>query len=212
MTFLIFQKQFENYPAFSRSDIEIVFPKFDNRLLSLWQKKELIEKIRNRWYRFPKELGQPLRYFISNQIYAPSYISLESALSFYGLIPEGVFSITSISTKKTNEFKTPTGHFLYKKIKPDFFYAYRLIEFSERKDLLPFNFKIAEPEKAIIDFLYFNPNYKTKDDFLSLRINEGRLNDLIDWKKMEKHLQYFNSEVLWRRYRKFKKTYYAKSA
>lgn len=89
------------------------------------------------------------KFFLANNLYTPSYISLESALSFYGLIPEAVYGITSISSKKTQEFKNTYGRFSYQNIKTSCFDY-----FISRKDEFGNNFYIAIPEKAIIDFFY----------------------------------------------------------
>jgi len=90
------------------------------------------------------------KYFIANNLYTPSYVSLEKALSYYGFIPERVFSVTSITTKSTRKFNNPFGDFYYHHIKQHLFTG-----FIEKQDNNNNTFYIATPEKAIIDFLYF---------------------------------------------------------
>lgn len=86
---------------------------------------------------------------ISNALYSPSYISLEYALSHYNLIPEVVYSMTAITTKPTREFAVDNITFTYNTIKKSAFTGYSLID----KDNFPF--LMADPEKALVDYLYF---------------------------------------------------------
>jgi len=90
------------------------------------------------------------RYFIANQLYFPSYVSLETALSFYGMIPEAVYTITSITSKKSQRFSNKFGQFVYHSIKPDCFGGFITI-----KDEFGYPCFLATKEKAIIDLLYF---------------------------------------------------------
>jgi len=88
--------------------------------------------------------------FVANMIYQPSYISLEWALRYYQLIPEEVYTHTSVSTRKTKQFNNQLGVFYNRKINRNLFWGFHSIEMNRRKVL------IATPEKALIDFLYFN--------------------------------------------------------
>jgi predicted transcriptional regulator of viral defense system len=86
---------------------------------------------------------------ISNILYSPSYLSLEFALSHYNLIPETVYSITAITTKPTREFEVGGIAFTYHTIKKSAFTGYSLVD----KDNQPY--LMADPEKALVDYLYF---------------------------------------------------------
>lgn len=129
--------------------------------LTRWQKKGLIVKLRKGVFLLNKSDRKVAasRTFIANQLYQPSYISMEYALQYHGLIPERVEDVTSITTKKTAAFKTPEGAFVYQHIKPQ---AYR--GFQMRKDDAGFSFFLAEPEKAIVDFLYLNLHKFVRND------------------------------------------------
>ncbi|MEL6720352.1 MAG: hypothetical protein AAFP82_16715, partial [Bacteroidota bacterium] len=131
-----------------------------------------------------------LLYYVANRIYFPSYISLHTALNWYGFIPEGVFSITSVSTKKTNEFRTPLGNFVYKKVKPSIYFGYSLQTIQNRV------FKIATPAKAILDILYLYPEYNTKDDFFELRFNIEEIQTKVNWQEWENYLALFDQKQL----------------
>jgi len=87
--------------------------------------------------------------FIANKLYRPSYVSLQTALSSYGIIPEVVYGVTSVTTKTSREFPTPKGDFVYQRIKKSAFTGYGLRS-VDRDNVL-----IAEPEKALADYLYF---------------------------------------------------------
>ena len=88
-------------------------------------------------------------YLIANRLYEPSYISFDAALSFYGVIPETIYTVTSATTKTTREFKTGNIHFVYHKLKTRVFTGYKSIKYLDNTILM------AEPEKALADYLYF---------------------------------------------------------
>lgn len=128
----------------------------------------------------------PSPWLIANQLYKPSYLSLESALSYYGLIPESVFSVISVTTKTTREFEAGDHRYLYRTIKRRAFGGYRSIEIGGEPIL------IAEREKALADYLYFVFLKRTPlNERLSLTgINKRELQnylkafgkpDLLDW-------------------------------
>ncbi len=91
---------------------------------------------------------EPLDHFeLAQKIYAPSYVSLESALSHHGWIPEAVYTTTSVSLKRSASFKTPLGNFSYAKI-PKFNFAGVERVTSGRTVHL-----IAHPTKALADYI-----------------------------------------------------------
>ncbi len=93
--------------------------------------------------------SHPSDLFVANKLYQPSYISLERALSYYGIIPEIVYTTTSITTKIPREFDTPLGIFSYQRIKKEAYTGYSLREIDKEKVFF------AEPGKALADYLYF---------------------------------------------------------
>jgi predicted transcriptional regulator of viral defense system len=193
MRFLEFKAHFESFPLFSIQDIRKWDHRFDTRRLVEWQQKGYILKIINRWYVFAKDIGQEDLLIISNKIYAPSYVSLQWALSFYRLIPEGVYAITAVASLKTQQFSTPLGSFFYKHIKPALLFGYRLIDFNGVA------YRLAEPEKLILDYLYLNPTQRTEEDMKALRLNTHELETLIDKAKMKEYLRLFNNKSLEKR-------------
>jgi len=89
------------------------------------------------------------QYLIANRLYEPSYISFDTALSFYGIIPETIYTVTSATTKTTREFKVENICFVYHKLKRVAYTGYKAIKYLDNTIL------IAEPEKALADYLYF---------------------------------------------------------
>lgn len=128
-------------------DVFGIPPKTGSVFISRNLKSGLFLKLRNSYYML-KDSHSPL-YVIANKLYQPSYVSLESALSHYGIIPEVVYAVTAVTTKPTREFKTPRAVFSYQRIKKSVFAGYSPVSIEGHVVLL------AEPEKALADYLYF---------------------------------------------------------
>lgn len=198
MTFLEFQRTFSAFPVISVVEIGKAFPGFDRNALTRWQRKGYIEKIRSGYYRLAKPVaGEGELFFAANRIYAPSYVSLQSALSWYGFIPEGVFTVTSVSTLKTQSFETPLGHFSYRSVRKDLFFGYRMETFGDIRA------KVAHPEKALLDFLYLTPHLCDADHFHELRLNFWEIQSQCNLKRLETYLKLFDSGALSARADKF---------
>lgn len=121
--------------------------------LERWRSKKFLIQLKRGVYilnQNDRKVNPSLPY-VSNLLYAPSYVSLEYALSYYSLIPEKVSDLTSISTKKTTRFTNELGTFTYQHIKPAAFRG-----FKAAKDSAGLTFFMAEPEKALVDFIYLN--------------------------------------------------------
>ena len=191
MQYQHFREQFEPLGVFSVNDVLKTEKHFDSKQLVWWQDKGYLRKIINRWYCFADiKLSEQELFFIANKIYSPSYISFESALSRHGLIPEGVYSITSATSLKTNSFKTPIGSFSYRHLKPELMFGYKLIPTDNAQA------KIAEPEKAILDYLYLNQKINTPDEFFELRINVDTFETIITKKHLYSYLTLFKNKSL----------------
>ncbi|WP_372635715.1 hypothetical protein [Fodinibius sp.] len=159
-----------------------------------WQEKGYIQKLRNRYYYFSdQEVDEPFLYYTANELYHPSYVSLESALSRYGFIPEGVFQVTSCTTLKTNSFNTPVGRFTYRHLKPSLFFGYQLEEWNDHR------YAMAGPEKTLIDYLYLHHEVKETADLEALRWNTVEINNRISMKTLNSYEAHINSPALSRR-------------
>jgi len=191
MTYLEFKEALQGFPVFSVHEVEKHFPGFDSRRLVEWQQKDYIQKIRNRYYRFTdQETDEAYLYYCANTIYSPSYVSLETALSIYGFIPEGVFQITSCTTLKTNEFDTPVGNFAYRNLKPSLFFGYCLKSWNEHY------YSLALPEKAIIDYVYLHNEIESVSDFESLRWNKIEISTQISTETINQYARHIDSNAL----------------
>jgi predicted transcriptional regulator of viral defense system len=200
MTYLGFRSALLPFQVFSTRDAEKCFPGFDSRRLVEWQQKGYIRKLVNKWYLFSECLiDESLLFRISNCIYKPSYISLESALAYYHLIPEAVYTQKAITTRKTIRYTTALGTFDYHSLKPGLFFGYSIFH----KDKLPI--MMAEMEKAILDYLYLNASLKSAKDIEQIRLNSGELNHNINWGKLEKYQSAFESKTLDNRIKNLKK-------
>lgn len=155
MRYMEFKNKVINLPIIVSRDI--TFSQKNKQILrnqlKRWQDKGLIIKLRRGMYILNKNERKinPSSCFIANQLYSPSYVSLEYALNFYGLIPERVVELTCVTTKKTMRFVNDLGNFTYQHLKPETFRGFKAV-----KDNSGLTFFIAEPEKAVIDFLYLN--------------------------------------------------------
>jgi len=117
---------------------------------------------------------------LANLIHGPSYVSLETALSFHGLIPERVITITSVTGGRSREFNTPFGVFTYRHLSPA---RYAVGAILETRAEIPF--LIASAEKALADKIWMDKRFpgKSLKDFGAyleddLRIDREALNAL----------------------------------
>jgi len=186
MKYQEFEKKIEK-PFFSKEDIKISDFKIYNHQFSDWTKKGYLQRLKRGFYIFSNKKRELDPKEIAFHIYNPSYISLESALSFYGAIPEIVYSVTCITTKANRRFNNIFGNFIYRNIRPDLFWGYNVFETKHSKYLL------ASREKALLDFLYLNKI--DNDKFEELRINEDFLKS-IDREKLNIYLKEFKSSNL----------------
>lgn len=116
-----------------------------------WEKRGLLARLRRGIY-ILNEVDRrihPSRIFIANQLLAPSYVSCEYALWHYGMIPEKVEDVTSVTSKNTARFANIFGCFHYHHLKQELFFG-----FSHARDENDHPILIAEPEKALLDFIY----------------------------------------------------------
>ncbi|MEW4924744.1 hypothetical protein [Algibacter sp. 2305UL17-15] len=198
MKYLDFEKTMKPFTIFSVKDIKKRHPNFDNRRLVEWQQKGYITKIKRGFYYFSEQkINDHFLYFAANKIYAPSYVSLQSALAYYGFIPEGVFTTYSISTRNTTNYDTKVTAFKYKHIKSSLFFGYKL----KQTDRYPI--KIADAEKAILDFFYMN-TLNTKIDIEAMRFNMLQIQEKIDFNVLKQYQRIFNSKTLDKRIALFK--------
>ncbi len=99
----------------------------------------------------PERRGRVDLFELSQMIYGPSFVSLESALLYHNVIPEGVYDITSVTTNRSIEFKTPIGLFSFRRI-PKIHFLLGV----ERIEQNAISYFMAKPWRAIADLIYLN--------------------------------------------------------
>jgi predicted transcriptional regulator of viral defense system len=141
--------------------------------LSRWVRQQKLVPLRRGVYLLPAALRRaqaPLEY-LANLLVVPSYVSLERALAFHGLIPETVPVVQSITRGRPMVFETEAGTFQYRHVKKDWFFGYRETELGSGSAL------IAVPEKALLDLVYLSRGAFTPERIEELRLQElERLN------------------------------------
>lgn len=117
---------------------------------------------------------------LAGAIYRPSYLSEKWALSYYGLIPEGVPVYTSVTTRKPARFVNEFGRFEYRHVKQTLFSGYNGMEISGRRVM------IATPEKALLDLWHLSRGEWTVERIGEMRFSRGesissrKLSNLVD--------------------------------
>jgi len=135
--------------------------------LSRWVKGGRLIKLRKGLYTLaePYRKIKPEPFCISNSLKSASYVSLQSALAWYGLIPEFVPVVTSVTTGRPQLIETPMGRFDFRHINKSFFWGYQQIELTAGQTTF-----IARPEKAMLDLVYLTPGGDKEDFIEELRI------------------------------------------
>lgn len=172
MNIFEFKKKIEELPYFETKELRLIlgsdFTATTLVNLKNWIKKGHLIMLRRGLYVVSEMQHKTDAIFFATKIYAPSYVSMEMALNFYGIIPEAVFTVTSVTTRKTKRFSTPMGNYSYQKIKKEAFGGF------ETKSQNGISFNLALPEKAMVDFFYLNRNILSgeREQFEGYRFNE----------------------------------------
>ena len=124
------------------------------RQLGRWVKAGKVYQLRRGLYALapPYQQTRPHPFLIANQLVRPSYVSLQSALAYYGLIPEYVPVTTSVTSDRPQEFATPLGKYQFQRVKKERFFAFNLEDLGDEQDAY-----VAAPEKALLDLAYLHP-------------------------------------------------------
>jgi len=141
--------------------------------LARWVKDGRLIKIHKGLYTLaePYRKLKPELFCVANSLKSPSYVSLQSALSRYGLIPEFVPVTTSITTTRPQLIETPLGRFEYRHVSKNLFWGYQMLELTENQRAFA-----ASPEKALLDLVYLTSHGDTEDFLRELRLqNFSRL-------------------------------------
>jgi len=193
-----FRETFKSYTVISVNEIRKKDSRFNPRRLVEWQEKGYIKKIIRGYYIVADlKLDENVLFEIANRIYSPSYISFEMALSYYQMIPESVYGLTSATSRKTIVFETNVGDFIYHTIQPRLHFGYRLVNYRGKR------FKVAEPEKALLDYFYINTSIRSEDDFAGMRIGEDQYFAKVNEACLVAYLNEFQQKSLVKRVKNF---------
>jgi len=195
MNFHEFRNKWFDLGCINSNQIYTWQPDFDKNNMSRWLQKGLLLKLRNGFYTFPEyKTKSDFAYYIANRIYRPSYVSLHAALAFYGMIPESVVQITSVTSMKTATFINVFGEFSYKSVRPDLFFGYDVKPMKDGRSLL-----LAKPEKALLDLLYLYPFYNTADGIADLRLDTDFIQNDLNMELLNEFSRRFNCKALEKR-------------
>lgn len=169
------------YPYFDKETLKTEVNRFglsEHSVNAYLKESSIVRFIRNFYVhreRFKKEKSNLFYiFYIANHLRTPSYISLESAMQFYGLMTETIaHAVTSVTSKVTRNYTTKMGKFIYRSIKDELFDFYETYTHGNYKFLIATNFK------SIFDYLYFfTDRFRNKIDatiFDALRIDVQEL-------------------------------------
>jgi hypothetical protein len=145
------------------------------RQLSRWVVSGKLLQLRRGVYALPEAFQSraPHPFEVANLLERPSYVSLESALSYHGVIPEAVFVTTSVTTARAGEFDTPLGRYGYRHVGPALFWGYATAPIGGA-DVL-----VARPEKALLDLVHLRPGADRLLFLEGLRLDVGRLDQQV---------------------------------
>ena len=195
MTYFEFKNVFRDLPIIPSSNFSNVTKEVQALRWNLvqWQQKGLVIKLRKGLYLLNENDRKihPSRIFLANALYSPSYVSTEYVLGYYDLIPEKVEDVTSVTTKNVKRFRNPFGTFIYQHLKTDLFFG-----FKEILDENKWPVHIAEPEKAVLDFIYLHlVDFKNKDqDVFELSYRMQNL-DILKRNKLLSFAKRYNKTV-----------------
>lgn len=203
MNYLEFKNKLFDLGCFNIHQVNAWKPGFDRNNIVRWAKKGYLIRLRQGYYTFSEYKSKPdFTLYFANRIYRPSYVSLHSALAFYGMIPEAVLQITSVTSLKTSSFRNDLGDFSYKSVKADLMFGYNLKPFADGQTL-----QLACPEKALLDLLYLYPFYNTGQELEDLRLDEEYLQHDLDLNLLQEYTSKFRNNALENRVQLLIKTY-----
>lgn len=157
------------------------------RQLDRWVKSGRLLQLRRGVYAVapPYQAEAPHPFLVANHLRKPSYVSLQSALSHYGMIPEFVPTTTSVTMSRPEELQTPLGHFLFRHVKKSAFFGYAQTEISRGQPVF-----LASPEKALLDLLYLTPGSDSPAYLEDLRFEPT---DHFDWQALQMNAERIGS-------------------
>jgi len=137
------------------------------RQLSRWTRAGRVIQLRRGLYTLaaPYQQTAPHPFLIANSLLPGSYVSLQSALAYYGLIPEYAAQTLSVTTQRPSRWRNPLGDFRFQHLATHLFYGYQQVNLSLGQDAF-----IALPEKALLDLVHLTPDGDAPAYLIGLRL------------------------------------------
>jgi predicted transcriptional regulator of viral defense system len=166
-------------------------PKIVRLQLSRWVNSKRIYRLRRGLYSIapPYQKIKPHPFLIANHLQRSSYVSLQSALAFYGLIPETVNMTVSATVGRPERLETPLGIYAYRHIKPELLFGYQLTDLGGQEAF------VATPEKALLDLAYLTPRGDSPSFLQGLRLQNL---DRLDPAVLKKYAEGFDSPKMFK--------------
>jgi predicted transcriptional regulator of viral defense system len=169
-----------------------VSPELIRLQLTRWKNAKKIYQLRRGLYALapPYQKVRPHPFVIANRMVKASYVSCQSALAFYGLIPEIVQQTISVTGNRPGSWDTPLGSYHFQHIKPELLHGYQMTDLGGRQQAL-----VASPEKALLDQVYLQPHGDNLTYLQELRLQNL---DHIDLDALHKQAAQFDSAKMYR--------------
>jgi predicted transcriptional regulator of viral defense system len=188
MEFDLLLKLIGNDPVFASSLLLAgnINPKIVRLQLSRWVNSGRIYQLRRGLYAIaqPYQKVKPHPFLVANHLQPASYVSLQSALAFYDMIPETLNITVSVTTGRPERLETPLGIFEFRHIKPSLLFGYQMTDLNGQNALL------ATPEKALLDLIYFQSGGESMNYLQELRLQNL---ERLELDLLRKHSEFFDS-------------------
>ena len=150
------------------------------RQLSRWVRAGRIYQLRRGIYALapPYQKGSPHPFVVANAMVYASYVSCQTALAFYELIPEYAPVVISVTTTRPARWATPLGNFAYRHIRSSLFSGYQRSPLGARD----FAF-VAKPEKAVLDLVYLTPQGDSREYLTELRLQNLHRLEMVELRR-----------------------------
>lgn len=135
--------------------------------LSRWVAAGKIFQLRRGLYCLapPYQKVRPHPFLVANRLQPGSYVSLQSALAHYGMIPESVPTTTSVTTGRPENLSTPLGEHIFRHIQVKWLRGYSQVDLINDQKAF-----VAKPEKALLDLVYLQPGGDSVNFLRELRL------------------------------------------
>jgi predicted transcriptional regulator of viral defense system len=169
-----------------------VDPNHIRRQLTRWTNAGRIIQLRRGLYALapPYRKVKPHPFTLANRMVPGSYVSCQSALAYYSLIPEFAPSVVSVCSRRPRTWDTELGTFIFRHVQRKYLFGYQLRDVSDSQQAI-----IASPEKALLDLIYLTPGGDSEEHIHSLRLQNL---DQLDQVELERYAQGFEKPKLQR--------------